>query len=134
MGMKIRQDHGRFKEIVRGRIKRDLRRYMSNSDMIGRQGDKQVKIPIPRIDIPRFKLGSGQGGQGVGQGDGEVGDAVGEGEGQGEGGAGEAGEQEGAKELELEVSLDEPRRDHGRGASSCPGSNPKGRRTSRRRR
>ena len=107
MGMKIRQDHGRFKEIVRGRIKRDLRRYMSNSDMIGRQGDKQVKIPIPRIDIPRFKLGSGQGGQGVGQGDGEVGDAVGEGEGQGEGGAGEAGEQEGAKELELEVSLDE---------------------------
>lgn len=104
--MKIRQDHSRFREIIRGRVKRDLRRYMSNSDLIGRQGGKQVKIPISRIDIPRFRLGSGQGGSGVGQGDGEVGDAIGQ-EGEGEPGPGEAGSDEGSKELELEVSLEE---------------------------
>ncbi len=104
--MKIRQDHSRFKQIVRGRIKRDLRKYMSNSDLIGRQGGKNVRIPIPRIDIPRFRLGSAQGGDGVGQGDGEVGDSLGQ-EGDEQPGAGQAGEQEGAKELELDVSLEE---------------------------
>ncbi len=79
---------------------------MSNSDLIGRQGGKTVKIPISRIDIPRFRLGSAEGGgNGVGQGAGDVGDAIGEGD--GEPGAGEAGQDEGAKELEHEVSLDE---------------------------
>jgi len=106
--MKIRQDHSRFKEIIRGRIKEDLRKYMSNSDMIGKQGDRVVKIPISRIDIPRFRHGSAQGQGGVGQGDGEVGDPIDGGEGEGEGqGAGKAGENEGNKELEHEVALDE---------------------------
>lgn len=92
---------------MRGRIKRDLRKYMSNNDLIGRQGGKTIKIPISRIDIPRFRLGSAQGGSGTGQGPGEVGDAIG-GDGDGEGtGPGEAGQDEGAKELEHEVTLDE---------------------------
>lgn len=105
--MKIRQDHSRFKDIIRGRIKRDLRKYMSNSDMIGKQGDKAVKIPISRIDIPRFRLGSAEGEGGVGQGEGQPGDPIDGGE-EGEGeGSGKAGENEGAKELEHEVSLDE---------------------------
>ncbi len=104
---KIRRDHSRFKEIIRGRIKRDLRKHMSNGELIGRQGDKTIKIPIPRIDIPRFRFGS-KDQNGVGQGEGEVGDEVGEGEGEGEGsGAGEAGDQEGGKELELDITLEE---------------------------
>jgi uncharacterized sporulation protein YeaH/YhbH (DUF444 family) len=104
--MRIEQDHSRFKQIVRGRIKRDLRKYMSNSDLVGRQGGQTVKIPIPRIDIPRFRLGTAQGGSGVGQGQGNVGDSLGKDPSQ-QPGAGEAGGDEGAKELELEVSLDE---------------------------
>lgn len=104
--MKIRQDHSRFREIVRGRIKRDLRKYMSNNDLIGRQGDKTVKIPISRIDIPRFRLGSAQGKGGVGHGDGEVGDPISGEEGD-QPGAGEAGQDEGAKELEMEVTIEE---------------------------
>ena len=105
--MRIQQDHSRFREIVRGRIKRDLRKYMSNNDLIGRQGGKTIKIPINRIDIPRFRLGSSEGGEGVAQGQGEVGDSIGEGDPQDGDGPGQAGQDEGAKELEMEVSLDE---------------------------
>jgi len=101
---KIKQDHRRFKQIVRGKIKQNLREYMTNGEMTGKQGKDIVKIPIPRIDIPRFRYGSKDTG-GVGQGKGEVGDSLGGGE---EGpGQGEAGENEGEKGLEVDVALDE---------------------------
>lgn len=103
--MKIREDHSRFREIVRGRIKQDLRRYMSNGELLGRQGDKTVRIPIHRIDIPRFTHGTRDQG-GVGQGQGEVGEGLGDGDEQ-PGQGGEAGNLEGNKELELDVTLEE---------------------------
>ena len=62
-----------------------------------------VKIPVPSIDIPRFKYGPKQGG-GVGQGQGQPGDAV---DGEPQEGAGEAGNQSGQHQLEAELSLDE---------------------------
>lgn len=102
---KIKQDHRRFKQIVRGKIKRNLREYMTKGELTGKQGKDVVKIPIPRIDIPRFRYGSKESG-GVGQGEGEVGDSLGKGE-EGPGGAGEAGEGEGEKGLEVDVSLEE---------------------------
>ena len=105
--MKIRQDHSRFRQIVRGRVKNDLRRYMSSGELIGKQGDKTVKIPIHRIDIPRFRFGSKEQG-GVGQGQGEPGDPVGGGEGGDQPGqGGEAGEMEGDKALEMDVTIEE---------------------------
>ena len=102
---KIKQDHRRFKQIVRGKIKRNLRKYMTKGELTGKQGKDIVKVPIPRIDIPRFRYGSKEQG-GVGMGDGEVGDSLGQGE-EGPGGAGEAGQQEGDKGLEVDVSLEE---------------------------
>ena len=103
--MRIDQDHNRFRQIVRGKIRKELRRYMANGELIGKQGDKQVRIPVPRIDIPRFRLGSREQG-GVGQGPGEAGDSLGPGE-EGPGQGGKAGSDEGSKELELDVSLEE---------------------------
>ena len=103
---RIDKDHRRFREIVRGRIRDNLRKYVSRGDMIARKGNDRVTIPMPQIDIPRFVFGDNQQG-GVGQGQGEVGDEVGQGQ-EGEGsGQGEAGEDEGKKELEVEVGLDE---------------------------
>src|SRR5690606_6075091 len=90
--------------IVRGKIKDELRRFISSGDLIGRQGKKTVTIPLPRIDIPHFQFGSNEQG-GVGQGDGEVGDEVGNG--QPQPGEGEAGDQEGQHSLEVDVSLEE---------------------------
>ena len=76
MSLKIDQDHSRFRNIVRGKIRQNLRKYISHGELIGRKGKDLVSIPIPQIDIPRFRFGDKQQG-GVGQGDGEPGDPVG---------------------------------------------------------
>ena len=97
-------DLNRFRKIVRGKIKQELRRFIANGELIGRQGKKIVSIPLPRIDLPRFQFGSGDEG-GVGQGKGDVGEDVGQGEQQP--GQGEAGDGEGQHALEVDVSLEE---------------------------
>ncbi|MEO1271746.1 MAG: DUF444 family protein, partial [Myxococcota bacterium] len=102
---RIQTDHRRFRQIVRGKIKRNLKRYMSQGELIGRKGKDKVSIPIPRIDIPRFRFGQRQSG-GVSQGNGEVGDSLGSGD-QQPGQGGQAGDQAGDHSLEVEVSLDE---------------------------
>lgn len=99
-------DVNRFRKIVRGKIKQELRKFISNGELIGRQGKKLVTVPLPRIDLPRFQFGDQQGG-GVGQGQGEVGDEVGKGQGKPQPGQGEAGDQEGQHGLEVEISLEE---------------------------
>lgn len=106
MSLKVDQDHSRFRNIVRGKIRENLRKYISQGEMIGRKGKDQVSIPIPHIDIPRFRFGDKQQG-GAGQGDGDVGDPMGGEEAEGEGGAGKAGEGEGQHSIEVEVTLDE---------------------------
>jgi sporulation protein YhbH len=102
--MRIKQDHSRFRQIVRGKIRRNLKQYISSGELIGKQGKERVSIPVPQIELPRFRFDSQDGG-GVGQGDGQPGDSLGPGE-QGPG-EGEAGEGEGEKALEVDVTLDE---------------------------
>ena len=102
MVRKIDRDHSRFREIVRGRIKQDLKKFVSSGELIGKQGGKLVSIPIPQIRLPKFRFGKNPQG-GVGQGEGEEGDAV---DGQGEG-EGQAGEDPGQHMLEVEVSLED---------------------------
>lgn len=102
--MKMEADVNRFRRIVRGRIKENLKRFVSSGELIGRQGNKKVTIPLPRIDIPHFQFGSNSG-QGVGQGEGQPGDQVGQG--QPQPGQGEAGENAGEHSLEVDVSLEE---------------------------
>jgi sporulation protein YhbH len=96
---RIEQDHWRFRQIVRGQIRQNLRKYMSQGEILTRKGKDIVSIPIPQIEIPRFRYGSQQEG-GVGQGEGERGEPVGE-----EGGG--AGDMPGEHPLEVEVSLEE---------------------------
>lgn len=98
---KIEQDHQRFRQIIRGKIRKDLRRFISRGEMIGREGQKYVSIPVTDIDIPTFRYGDNSGG--VGMGEGEEGDAVK----QGPGKNGQGGENEGRHILEVDVSLEE---------------------------
>ncbi len=105
MSLKIDRDHSRFRAIVRGRIRKNLRQYVSHGEMIGRKGKDLVSIPIPHIDVPRFIYGDKQSG-GVGQGDGNVGDPVGGEEAEGDG-SGKAGQGEGQHVLEVDITLDE---------------------------
>jgi uncharacterized protein len=97
------EDHARFKQIIRGRIRKNLRKYISKGELIGRQGGDKVAIPIPQLDIPHFRFNDRQAG-GVGQGNGEVGDPLSGEEGDG---SGQAGDQEGAHVLEVEVTMEE---------------------------
>jgi len=104
VSLKIKQDQARFRDIVRGRIKSNLKKYVQKGEMIGKQGKELVSIPIPSIDIPHFRFGERQQG-GVGQGEGDPGDPLSAGE--GEPGQGQAGQGEGQHTLEVDVSLDE---------------------------
>ncbi len=77
---------------------------MSQGEMIGRQGKRLVSIPLPQIDIPRFRFGSKQAG-GVGQGEGEVGDPIARGDPQE--GEGQAGSEPGEHIIEVDITLEE---------------------------
>ncbi|GMT49251.1 MAG: hypothetical protein IEMM0008_0790 [bacterium] len=105
MGLKIEQDYNRFKDIVKGKIRKELKEYISRSEMFGKQGKDIISIPVPQIDLPHFKFNHNEQ-SGVGQGEGEVGDVIGQGDGQGEG-AGKAGDSPGDHILEVEISLNE---------------------------
>ena len=103
--MRIEHDLSRFKQIVRGKIRQNLRKYVTHGEMIGRKGRDLVSIPIPQLDVPHFRYGK-NGSGGVAQGDGEEGTPIGS-PGDSESGAGAAGSDPGAHILEVEVSLEE---------------------------
>ena len=100
---RIEQDHNRFKQIVRGRIRKNLKKYITRGELIGRKGKDLISIPLPQIDLPRFVFDPKQTG-GVGQGEGDVGAVIGVGEAEGNGSAGDA---PGHHVLEVDVSLEE---------------------------
>ena len=105
MVMKIDRDASRFKQIVRGKIRENLRKYVTHGEMIGRKGKDLVSIPLPQLDVPHFRYGqNGRGG--VGQGEGEVGQPIARGD-DGEEGEGKAGSDPGEHVLEVDISLEE---------------------------
>ncbi len=105
MGLRIHNDHARFNDVVRGRIKKNLKEYIKSGEFIAKQGNEKISVPISRVDLPHFRyLDKSQGG--VGQGAGEKGDSI----------AGDqekaqadkkAGQDSGVHALEVEVSLSE---------------------------
>ena len=90
---RIQSDVSRFRKIVRGHVREELRRHLGQQELIGRQGKKIVSIPIPHLEMPHFVHDPG--GEGVGQGEGQGG------EGQG------AGKDPGQHILEAEFSIEE---------------------------
>src|SRR6476646_7858327 len=91
--MKIDRDASRFRQIVRGKIRENLRKYVTHGEMIGRKGNDLVSIPLPQLDVPHFRYGqNGRGG--VGQGEGEI-------------GHGEAGSASAPHVLEVDITLEE---------------------------
>lgn len=108
MVSRIERDRRRFEEIVRGAVKEDLTRHLTRGELIGRKGKEFVSIPIPQIELPRFRYGRRDQG-GVGQGPGAVGDPIGNdaelvpGPGEGPG----AGNQPGEHIREVELSIEE---------------------------
>ena len=103
--MQIERDRSRFQRLVRGKIRDDLRKYVTHREMIGRKGRDLVSIPLPQLDVPHFRYGpNGRGG--VGQGDGEIGQPIARGEDDGPEN-GSAGNAPGNHILEVDVTLAE---------------------------
>jgi len=103
MTKKIGGDHKRFRDVVSGRTRRQLKRLIKSGKIV-RQRAKggKMTIKIPRIDIPRFVHGSTGGG--LGRGPGKEGDVIGrdpKGKGQGQGN--KAGEEH---EDGIQIALD----------------------------
>lgn len=90
----IERDRDRFRQIVRGKIKQDLKKYLSQNgiDVFGKEGRHKITVPIPHISLPKFIYGKKGGGIGQGDGDSE---------------ADKAGDQGADNPLEVEVTLDE---------------------------
>ena len=56
----IKRDHLRFKQIVKGKIKENLKKYISHGELIGRQGkdyvsvmDDNIRSLTQGLDCPR---------------------------------------------------------------------------------
>lgn len=98
MVAKIEQDHQRFRQIVKGKIRKDLRKFLQRRELVGKEGKNVVSIPVYDLDTPTFRYGDNS--SGVGMGDGQ--------EGQGQGGQGaQGGDQPGQHALEVDVTLEE---------------------------
>jgi len=102
MSSHIEKDHQRFRQIVKGKIREDLRKFLTRGELLGREGSRTISIPVVGVDTPSFRYGDNSD-SGVGAGDGKPGEqADGDGEGLGPGGV-----NEGRHLFEVEVSLDE---------------------------
>ena len=97
MGLEIERDYGRFRSIVKGQIRKELRQYMGQSHIFGKRGEDIVSIPLRKIDLPHFQFDFRQN-KGVGQGEGSLGSVL---------GGSKAGNHPGEHILEVEFTLDE---------------------------
>ncbi|MFQ5430049.1 MAG: DUF444 family protein, partial [Phycisphaerae bacterium] len=75
MALRIQKDHQRFRQIVKGKIRDDLRKFLTRGELLGKEGERLISIPVRGIDLPHFRYGDNNDG-GVGVGDGTPGDAV----------------------------------------------------------
>src|SRR3954454_21462923 len=100
MVLKIEKDHQRFRQIVKGRIRDDLRKFLTKGELIGKEGKHLISIPVRGIELPHFRYGDNS--QGVGAGDGKEGDTVGKAKGKTQGGT-----ESGQHLMEVDLTLDE---------------------------
>lgn len=94
----------RFEEIIKGRIRKDLKGYIQRGELIGKRGKDLISVPVPQIVLPRFIFGRGGRG-GVASGEGGPGKILKPGQGKDKDGV--AGDQPGGHIIEVDVTLDE---------------------------
>lgn len=100
--MSIKENRSRFRDIIKGKVRDNLKKYISQTSMTGKKENDLVSIPIHSIDIPNFRFGKGDSEKGVGQG-GESGDGKDGKPGQGQ----KAGNESGEHGLETEFTINE---------------------------
>ena len=104
MPRRITEDHNEFRDVVSGKIRKSLKKFITSGKIFKNRGKNgKVSISIPRIDIPHIVFGENN--NGVGRGQGEKGDVIGKDDKGDKGGNGAGqGENEG---ITINLSLDE---------------------------
>lgn len=76
MPRRIEEDHKDFRDVVSGRIRKALKKFIKSGQIVRNRGKNgKVSITIPKIDIPHIVYGDS--GEGVGRGGGKDGDVIG---------------------------------------------------------
>ncbi len=75
MPKRILKDLERFKKIVRGEIRKNLKELIENGSIVGQKGSRIVRVPIKSIRIPQFRYDPREQG-GIGAGEGEIGEPI----------------------------------------------------------
>ena len=101
MPRRIDSDHKDFRDVVSGKIRKALKKFVKNGSMFKNRGKNgKVQITIPRIDIPHIVYGENN--SGVGRGDVKPGDVIGKDDKKG-GKGNQAGQEDGEG---ITISLD----------------------------
>jgi uncharacterized sporulation protein YeaH/YhbH (DUF444 family) len=91
---RIEEDHKDFRDVVSGRIRRELKKFIKSGQIVRKRGKNgKISISIPKIDIPHIVYGSN--GEGAGRGPGQEGDVIGKDPAKGKGNGAGQGESEG---------------------------------------
>lgn len=75
MAKRILKDLERFKRIVRGEVRKNLKELIESGEIVGQKGGKVIKVPLKSVRIPQFRYDPRQAG-GIGAGEGEIGEPV----------------------------------------------------------
>jgi sporulation protein YhbH len=101
-------DRQRHREKLRRSLRENIADIIAEESIIGRDGDKIVKVPIRGIKEYRFVYGDNEGGVGTGDGETKPGQIVGQaGDGEKQPGQGRGGSEPGVDYYETEISIDE---------------------------
>ncbi|HWY36062.1 MAG TPA: DUF444 family protein [Nitrosopumilaceae archaeon] len=103
-------DRARHRAKVKESLKDNLQDVIAEESLIGKSGDKKIKIPIRGLKEFRFVFGNNGKGSAQGNGNTQEGQVVGKNSDSGDGngpGKGKAGDQQGEDIYETEITLDE---------------------------
>lgn len=103
----IQEDEKEYTDIIKGKIRRNLRRYLSTGQIVfPTAGGENVSITVDQIEIPTWRFGFINDELGVGEGEGEAGDDLGPADGDEEGEAGKPRGGEGHGQGKVVIDLD----------------------------
>lgn len=103
MPRRIEEDHKDFRDVVSGRIRKALKKFIKSGQITRHRGKNgKINITIPRIDIPHIVFGNNE--DGAGRGPGKEGDVIGR---DPEPGKGNQAGQDSAEGITISLDLEE---------------------------
>jgi hypothetical protein len=101
MPRRITEDHKEFRDVVGGKIRQSLGKFIKTGKIFKTRGNGKISVTIPRIEIPHIVFGDG-GESGIARGEGKDGETIG----REPSGQGQAGDSEG-EGIVVNISMEE---------------------------